>query len=287
MLQLWQAVVPEEAIPCRFLLHGMLAVSALHLATLRPSQRIKYERYFQQHQNNAIPEYRRAIQDIKVDLAGPIFAMAYLLAMLSLATLSDNGPPKDLDNGNETAFDNIIALFAVIRGANAVVKFDPVWQQIMISPYSVIISMHRTSCSEGFLLPAHLQRRYRLLRTGCLDSLLAGNDLFSRKIFEEAINMMESLHRDILYITSEMSPSKDVDVGPSFLLQWIALVPSGFVSRLRQKDTAALVIFSGLVVLFRLVDNRWFSKNWSVNVLEVIRGVIDPRGLQWLDTLLS
>ncbi|KAI0098086.1 hypothetical protein GGR51DRAFT_539174 [Nemania sp. FL0031] len=287
MLQLWQSVVPEEAIPCRFLLHGILAVSALHLASLRPSQRLKYERYFRQHQNNAIPEYRRAIQDIKVDISGPIFAMAYLLAMLSLATLSDNGPPKDLDNRNEPAFDSIIALFAVIRGANAVLKVDPVWQQIMSSPYSIIISMHMTSRSESFLLPAHLQRRYLLLKTDCLDSLLVDDDLSVRKVLEEAIDRMESLHRDILYITSEMGPSKDVDVEPSHLLQWIALVPSEFVSLLRQKDTAALVIFSGLVVLFRLVDNRWFLKNWPVNVLDIIRGVMDPRGLQWLDVLLS
>jgi hypothetical protein len=136
MARLWQSIVPEEAMACPFLIHGMLAVSALHVAGKRPSHRFRYERCCRQHQNQAIPEYRQAIQTISPDSVGPIFAMSYLVSILSLAAISDNAL-RDEERHTEvqTSIDDIMAVVTVIRGIQAIVRPAHLRRRLMNSPY--------------------------------------------------------------------------------------------------------------------------------------------------------
>ena len=134
LIEAWQTTIVSDAASHPFLLHGMLAVSALHLASKdkvhRPSphpnvpsrsQGLPHKfthdelmRAFVYHQDQAVPTYRSMLQHA-LDLdqheaftvrsrqpwpAGPVYAMAVLTAFIATANISDNalsseGPDQD------------------------------------------------------------------------------------------------------------------------------------------------------------------------------------------------
>lgn len=283
VLHLWQTVIPEEAITCSFLVHGMLALSALHLASQRPSQREMYQQFCRQHQNLGIPEYRQVIQDIRHEVGGQIFAMASLVALLGLAAISDNGLPKhDSISEHHTVFADLKAIFTVIRGVEAVLKHDTtMWNTIVNSRYRAAMTGHTAIDSQLFELPVDVQLRYQQLMTDCLDNLLAG-DSSAKQACVGAIDWLQSIHRELLFLNFESTSNEEVGLEPAYLLKWLALVSSDFVTMLQQENTAALVILGDYFTLFRPLENRWFLKNISTNALNAIRETIDPRGLEWL-----
>ncbi|KAH7139941.1 hypothetical protein B0J13DRAFT_69143 [Dactylonectria estremocensis] len=283
VLQLWQTVIPEDAITCPFLVHGMLALSAMHLASLRSSQRGRYEQCCRRHQNKAIPDYRRAIKNIKPEASGQVFAMTSLVALLGLATISDNAlPNEDISSKGHPAFTDIISIFTIIRGLEAFLEHGtPMQHTIINSHYRVAIIGHTSIDARDFELPSKVQLRYRQLMTDCLDSLLA-NDKSAKQTCLEAIGCLQSIHRELLFLVSKYDSDEEVNLEPAYVVKWFALVSPQFVTMLRQKKAAALVILGDFFSLFGLLENRWFLKNASINALSAIREVIDMRGLEWL-----
>ncbi|PNP60891.1 hypothetical protein FNYG_14378 [Fusarium nygamai] len=158
--QLWQSVVPEEAVTYPFLAHGMLALSAMHLASLRPSQRSRYEQCCRQHQDEAIPGYRRAIQNIMPEASGPVFAMAMsLVALLGLATISDNALHReDTASKSQPTFIDVMSIFTIIRGLGAILTDGtPLWHNIINSRYRVAMTGHPAKDSQDFELPGNVE----------------------------------------------------------------------------------------------------------------------------------
>ncbi|EHK43281.1 hypothetical protein TRIATDRAFT_285904 [Trichoderma atroviride IMI 206040] len=281
MARLWQSIVPEEAIACPFLIHGMLAVSALHVAGRRPSHRFRYERCCRQHQNQAIPEYRQAIQTISTDSVGRIFAMSYLVSILSLAAVSDNAlRDEERHTEMQTSIDDIMAVVTVIRGIHAIVRPAHLRRRLMNSPYVILLTGHSPlSSSQRASLPAHVPSRYQMLRDECLKDLIAPNDHEVYKLCTEAIDLLEKVHRDVFSV----KPLEDAEF--SYLVKWIALVPSGFVTLIRERHAAALVILGDFAVIFKWLENIWFLKNWAANALRAIREATSPAGREWLNAV--
>lgn len=284
--QLWQSVIPEEAIAYPFLVHGMLALSAMHLASLRPSQRARYEQCCRRHQAEAIPSYRQAIQNIRPEASGPVFAMASLVALLSLATISDNALPREQTSSkSQPTFIDVMSIFTVIRGLEAIfLHGTPLWHNIINSHYRVAVTGHTAIDSQEFELPANVELRYRQLATDCLDTLLE-EDNSAKQTCLKAISYLKNIHRELLFLVSRNPSDEEVNLEPAYVVKWFALVSSQFFDMLRRENTAALVILGDFFVLFRLLENRWFLKNAPVNALRAIQEVIDPRGVEWLIVL--
>ncbi|CAJ0546496.1 Ff.00g011230.m01.CDS01 [Fusarium sp. VM40] len=281
--QLWQTVIPEEAITCPFLVHGMLAFSAMHLASLRPSQREHYEQCCRRHQNEAIPEYRRAIQNIKVEMSGQVFAMASLLILLGLASVSDNALSKENGSSeNKPTVADIVSIFTAVKGLDAILKHGTITRHDIInSRHRVVLTGHTIVDAQTFDLPADIQLRYQELTTECLDST---GDESAQKACIEAIDLLRGIHRELLFLVSRPGYNADIDLAPGYLVKWFASVSPEFITMLRREESAALIILSDFFSLLGLIENRWYLKNAASNALSAIQLVIDARGLHWLES---
>ncbi|KAH6867260.1 hypothetical protein B0T10DRAFT_534301 [Thelonectria olida] len=211
VLQLWQTVIPEEAITCPFLVHGMLALSAMHLASLRSSQRRRPE------------------------ASGQVFAMASLVVLLGLAIISDNAlPNEDTSSKNHPAFTDVISIFTIIRGLEAILKYGT------LIHYRAAIVGHTTIDGQDFELPANLM-------TDCLDSLLA-DDKSAKQPCLEAIDWLQSIYCELLFLVSKYDSNEEVNLKPAYVVKWFVLVSLQFVAMLRQANTAALVILGDFLL---------------------------------------
>ena len=174
-------------------------------------------------------EYRRAIQDIRPGIAGPVFAMASLVALLGLATISDNALPKeDMMSRHRPDLNDVKAIFTIVRGLEAVLKHGTaMWDTITNSRYRVAMTGHTALSGQVLELPVDVQLRYQQLMTDCLESLLA-TDKSAKLACLDTIDSLQAIHSELLFLVSENSSEKDIELEAAYVVKWLALVPSEF-----------------------------------------------------------
>jgi len=87
---IWQTVIPQLAQESAFLMYGILACSALHLAHLEPSNRQTYHIAAAQYQALAMPPFRAAIASLNGSNCHAVLAFIHLLAIHSFAFEQDD-----------------------------------------------------------------------------------------------------------------------------------------------------------------------------------------------------
>src|SRR2546423_3207086 len=83
--QIWQEIVPKEAQSHAFLMHGLLALGALHIGHDRPQEKDSYTAVALRHYNVALPLFRTALKQVTEDNCNALFAFSAILIVLSLA----------------------------------------------------------------------------------------------------------------------------------------------------------------------------------------------------------
>lgn len=59
--QIWRDALPRIALQTSYLMHGILALSALHIAYSHPGDRNRYLQAFDRHQSVALASFREAL----------------------------------------------------------------------------------------------------------------------------------------------------------------------------------------------------------------------------------
>ncbi|KAF5574380.1 C6 zinc finger-containing protein [Fusarium pseudoanthophilum] len=264
----------------------MLALSAVHLASLRPLKREYYNQYYQQHLNKAIPDYRRAIQNMKLEESGQVFAMATLVIIFTLATVSDNALGRgDTSEGTRSSVADIVSIFTTVKGITTMMADDtPIRRGVLNSPYAVCTAGYEIPEAQNTEMPMAMQLRYQKLSTTCLNTLLPGKES-EIEACRNALDLLYKIHQELIFMMSRQDYDLNADIDPSYLVKWIARVSAEFMTMLRQNDTAALIIVGEFFTLMALLDGTWFAKSISVNALNAIKKVIKPQELCWLRTV--
>lgn len=283
MRYLWQRVVPEDAVAHSFLMHSILAISAMHLSSLRPLERPRFARLSRRHLNEAIPEYRRQLENIGAENGGPILATACLLGLSAQAAISDNSLQRDGgDNGRyHPPIDAVIVLFTIIRGVRDIISPRPFRAWMDNSPYVALATGHGPPVNYSQLpLPEHIRRQYSALKLQCLPELVDSGDTKTLAVCIESALLLEQVHREIIPFWYQ-GPGLEAPE-ESFLLRWLAMVSVDFVFLLKEHHNAALVILGQFFSLFRNVQGKWFLESWAKNGLKSIRDASCPGGEEWL-----
>lgn len=103
-LHLWQNTIPNEALKHKFLCHGLLALTALNLAHLRPTESAKYQTLADRHQTVALSGFRTTLTSgITLETSGALFALASVVSMSSMArscaSAAARPPPEFMTTG--------------------------------------------------------------------------------------------------------------------------------------------------------------------------------------------
>lgn len=86
LIHLWRDYIPQQAIKHPFLMHGILALAALHLAHHRPSSSVQLLQTCDKHQAIALEKFRSILSSpVDFQLADARFALAATLAVSSMA----------------------------------------------------------------------------------------------------------------------------------------------------------------------------------------------------------
>ena len=160
---LWKEVIPQEALQHGFLLHGLLALTALHLAHSHLLESSRYLSLFDRHQTIALAQYRDNIRTgITSDNSGAMYALAAIISMSSMARscaiAASQSEPRAF------SIEQIAEVLLLTTGVRDISSIAA--DHIKLTPMAALFDGHSMPHSQEarVILPAELRRHLDCVR---------------------------------------------------------------------------------------------------------------------------
>ncbi|KAL4951369.1 hypothetical protein BDW69DRAFT_39476 [Aspergillus filifer] len=252
----WRTYVPEEALAHPFLMHGILAFAALHIACTRPSVspgfgESGHDRDYLQiaisHQDQALALYREKLGDITTSNAKAMFAFASIIVLYAF------GFPRTAEPGN-TAVGDLLQAFVLARGI----------QHILNQAMNAIFDDYTWGLLQNFnnydpVLPIEAQ--------AALDRLHSANETCTR---QDPILHDTALYQGAIDYLTDMMAAVYAGMGFAVACRWVIKLQPTFLDRIRDRRPLALVILAHFCALLPQLQDVWFGTEWATRVLQDI-----------------
>lgn len=255
---LWRVAVPEEGLSHSFLMHGILALSALHLARTgpEPSRRAAYLNRAVAHQNQALALFRELLSDVNEGNAKAMFAYASIVVVYTF------GFPHTPDVQDPwICIDDLYQVLILTRGVQQVIRSSS--EFLRHSTFALILQVEETRAP----LPEDADTAIRQLHE-------ANQICYARDETHE----MEVYAATIENIAEMLSWVHGGTTTTVIAGRWAIKLPSQFLDLLREREPLALVMLAHYGVLLQHLKHRWCFDEWCVRVAETVWAILDD---QW------
>ncbi|RAH73935.1 Zn(II)2Cys6 transcription factor domain-containing protein [Aspergillus aculeatinus CBS 121060] len=284
--RIWQTVIPQQALRCPQLFHGLLAVSSLHLAlqqsTLAPSQDHQKSSLItaaEHHQSAAITLLTQALPISTDTDKTTTFALSCLLVGFAFAF-----PLAVTQDHRQNALDDLLNIFTHIHKMMAF--STPTIPHLRTSEMGDLLHLDHDDNTNTLKnhLPPNLSPSSRQAITIILQHL---NHSLTRSSTSSSREYSSGEH--LIYLTTithlghllaehdDTDPTTPKDlVSASFL--WICSLPTGFLDLLRHRRPLALVILAHYCVVLHALRHRWWIAGWGRQVLQTVCDILKAEG---------
>lgn len=249
----WKCLVPEEAVSHPFLMHGILALSALHRARTRDDhRRPMYSGLAVAHQNQALALFRELLGDINDSNAKAMFSFASVVVLYTFAFPHEPNPSNPF-----VCIDDLLQIIILIRG---------VQQVINTASLSLRESNFKALVRAGDYEPV-LSDDARL----ALEELLEANNTCGAQ--DETHDT--EVYEDTIEKLTEAIGLLNVDHNITTIGRWAIRLRPRYVDMVRDHVPLALVILTYYCVILDSLRHHWCHDDWSIRVSRAIWMVLD------------
>ena len=219
VIHLWRDYIPQQALEHPFLMHGLLAYAALHLAYLKPGSSFKYLRLCDKHQAIALQKFRSILSaPVEPEYADSLFALSATLSLSSMARSCALSDTTTMD------LEQIAELFVLTKGIANVIRLSRA--HIKRGPMAVMLNREIYPDGTTIVLPSGVIARFDAIR----DMLLTyGLDEQVLEDCQAALAELQGIYKAIAYL----SPSTDIGIGVTS--RWQVHVPMGYVKLIQAR----------------------------------------------------
>lgn len=315
--QVWARTIVQIALQHRFLLHGVLAISALHVAYTRSSSTKEYRElvdYAAQHQTIALSLFQRA-------LASPtpggqreaLFVLSVLISVIAIATLRDEiSDAMEIDIITTRASGAAIMDFKWIHLSRGIlVLSQDHLEDLARGPVGLLmrrdIVLENGKWQDKDLADdlRHLQRLWHgdepLTAIEGLEEEISKSD---REAFDEAYfalistrskvtEYMHALQLDSNPKTqnhlrgggtaTSNKPCVDSRVSAEVFV-WLIRVPLEYIELLERQHPIALIILAHYAALLGKECATWWSEKSAYMIIRRVWVVLDERLRKWIES---
>ncbi|KAF7889424.1 uncharacterized protein EAF01_010917 [Botrytis porri] len=230
-----QTLILDEAMQHQYLLHGLLALSALHYAESHPDPQ-KYIEIATAHHTQGLTLYHSILSDINNGNGTAIIAFSSITAMFAFGLAR----PDANKEASVRLIDDMVQAISLSKG----------WQTIM----------HVT---RGLESPSPQKEQITLSpdAEAVFDRLYALSQGQNETLYETAITSLKYIFK---------KTEKGENDNPHLACEWGGSLEEEFLQLLRARDPVALVIVAFSCVIFEKVPQVWWFKGWSEGLFGVV-----------------
>jgi hypothetical protein len=253
---------PKFAFSHEFVMHGLMAVSALHLAYLRQERRDYYLAYAKAQHEAGLRAATGLIASLNEDNCVPLWIFSILCTVFATARPRKSGDFVIIGENGEADW------FAVVRGCRAILESSP--DSLINSPFG---SMFQSGIARGKLREnATLETDFLLpLCQNIADSSL---DVETLAIYNKAIDELRKCYA-VMYGTTTKPELSDV-------FRWLWHAPVEYFQFLRQKTPVSLSILAYFAVLVHPFSSYWWLEGFSRHIVATVYQSLDQNHRPWI-----
>lgn len=271
--QLWRLNIPTLATQHAFLMHAVLAVSAMHLhsTTTCASARNRYLTAASQHHERAVRGIAPCLAHISRDNCDAVVATSGLVAIYSFLTsrIAEIGPADAAANTLTP-----IGWVPLLRGVHSILEQAQSW--VHHGPLSPLLA-HPGHALTPDKLDAETERSLQSLYRLCTDLSLPGADELA------ATDVSTAYFSAIAELRKSFATISKWDSIVSAIFRWPIAATDRFVQLLLERRPRALVIFVHYCVLFTLVEGFWWATGSARFELERCEAILGLEWRHWID----
>lgn len=260
-------VIMPTAFATPYFMHELLAISALHMSTLRPNQRDFYEHQAVELQTVALSLYNQAQEDLTAENCLPMFLFSSFLGNNLLFTTFS----RHHDDFN-SLLDDFMCYLQVHRGVRVVTNHS--WDLLRTTAHKFLF------LDEDYDLPPIGESVGQ--ECNGLRRLLESADLSPASIStcQEAVNQLQWT----------FDGQKSGKVTSGLVFAWPILISASFIDLLKQRRPEALAVLAHYAVLLHYNRDIWIFNNAGRCLIESITrhlGGYWEKWLAWPNTVLD
>lgn len=255
---IWRDSLVQIGFQHPFLLRGVLAISALHLATLDPDSSPDFVVQAANQYNCGLQDFRNALQNVGEKNAVAVFAFSCLTVVHAFAVAQVHIPQDPIAD-----FLNCIRL---VQGVSIVLR--PHYEVLANSELGPILNNSAKGGTQGEI-PEMLQ-----LQT-LVNSLPDQDRGDTVSAYRHAINL---LHTVVL----ESQTSGKTQSYVSLLFTWPALLSPKFLSSLSIEEPVSLIIMAYFAAILGHKEGFWWIARWNEYIISAVESKLSPDLLEWL-----
>ena len=254
--QLWQNQVPKDALIHPFLMHCVMAASALHLAGTVPTRRNAYSTIAIRHHGIALSAYKSMLHDITKANCGPLYTGAKLLTVFVAAYSLLPGAV-----GVSISIRGLLGVAELVKGGRIILKMIDAWAGEGDRFRQVTKSVLK-DWDHDPALPQGLSEAIETIKTIVVTQIETAD---VKSVYFSTL--------DILVKTFQacyLNPDH-----PELVLIFLVQVDRKFMDLLRSTEQLALIILAYYGIVLNLVKENWWAKNWGSRVVKEIYDSLD------------
>ncbi|KAJ5644432.1 hypothetical protein N7507_010443 [Penicillium longicatenatum] len=264
-MQVWQIHVPRLALRFEFLMNGILALAALHIAsTLEPPASFVYMDTALHHHNLTFAPFRASIDHLTEQNCEAVLAQSIITTVFGIALPRVTAARGESSNMTE----NIVVLFELLQGVKNIITIGQPWIKLNLYPHQ------KGFKSDGPTLDS--------VTEAALDRLAVLNDETLSSIDTDQYR----INKDVIAHLHHCFTMYSIDGGPANALAWLAAVDKEFVDNVRRRQPLALLILMHWGVLLWELDGQWWwARNSGRALVSELLLILQPGNARWADSL--
>ncbi|KAI8171848.1 Sterol uptake control protein 2, partial [Colletotrichum sp. SAR 10_70] len=271
--RIWREHVPRLGFQHHYVLHMVLAISAQHLARLRPSHVGHYEALAERHSTSALPDVTNIIPKLNKDNCQALY---HTTVLVCLSTFAKRPSPGHL---LVVAEEGEVPWWALLRGVKFVVKTMGI--QTIIAGWKddgVTFEQTWTHCPP-MPTPVHKMVHWEK-RFEELADLVATAPEQDRQMYTTLLGSLEECFKMTFGTLAE--PVDQVQGKFECIMRWLYSMEDDFVVRLQQKHILPIILLAHFNVLVQTLEHFWFMQGWSEHLMSGLFQVLEPQYSHWL-----
>jgi hypothetical protein len=264
---LWKINVPQLGFSYDFVMRGILALSAIHMAHYNPEKKEYYVSQALQHHQIGLRSITSLLSNINEENCTAVYIFSALTFVFTMGR--DRKP-----GGFLLVEENGVAdwLF-LIKGTSAII--DSSMPHLFEGPLSpmFIAGKRRMDLREASLAEAPQHEDPLRELQEYINAMI--DDCESVPVYTAAISLLRKSFA--LYFKKDNFRIETGDV-----MVWIMHVSDEYVNRLRKHTQVSLVILGFFCVILRMLDSHWFMEGWATHLISKIYHLLDEEHRLWI-----
>lgn len=266
----WQKHLVQWGIELPYILHLVLALSALHLAHERPDLQDQYIQQADNHFSFGVRSVTSVISELDADSCQKVYMSAVMICFIYFGRgprpgeyliFSDSGPAEWL---------------VLMRGVRLIVTSHHA------NVFSGILAPGPNGRSRDLSAEMHIKLHEHTVHTEAVQRLVE-RDIADDEIRGRYLASIENLF-EIMREVYERRSGGSTGVGlMDLLMGWFYRLPEEMISSLERKEPHSLVILAYWVVLLKYMDSAWFMDGWAEHMLSGISTYLREDFHQWIE----